>query len=193
LVVVSPGCGLESADYDVLSQYGEVRALVANNTLHHLGQAAWRARFPKAESYAAAQAVERLRKKTANVPYRSIDQLPLPSHARGHTLPGFKSGETFFTVKTQQGSVWYTGDLLTNMQRTPPPPLKWLFTWSDSGPGFRLFRLAVWLMVNDKRAVKERVNALLAEEPPAIIVPGHGPAVTTAYVAAEAKMQIAKL
>jgi glyoxylase-like metal-dependent hydrolase (beta-lactamase superfamily II) len=56
-----------------------------------------------------------------------------------------------------------------------------------------LFKLGVWLFVNDKRALKERLTALLAEDPPAFIVPGHGPAVTTATLAAEAKTQIAKL
>ena len=45
LVVVSPGKGLEAADYDVLSQFGEVRALIANNTFHHLGQGPWRERM----------------------------------------------------------------------------------------------------------------------------------------------------
>jgi hypothetical protein len=81
LVVVSPGKGLEAADYDVLSQFGEVRALIANNTFHHLGQGPWR----------------------------------------------------------------------------------------------------------------ERMNALLAEDPPAIIVPAHGPAVMTPNLVAEARAQIARL
>jgi hypothetical protein len=193
LVVISPGKGLEAADYDVLSRFGEVRALVANNTFHHLGQGPWRERFPKAESYAAPQALPRLRKKAAGIPFRSLDELSLPPTARLHVLPGFKNGELLASVATRQGSVWYTGDLLTNLQRIPGPPAKWLFAWTDSGPGFRLFKLAVWLFVNDKRAVKERMTALLAEDPPAIIVPAHGPAVMTQNLVAEAQAQIARL
>jgi glyoxylase-like metal-dependent hydrolase (beta-lactamase superfamily II) len=193
LVVVSPGKGLEAADCDVLSQFGEVRALIANNTFHHLGQGPWRERFPNAESYAAPQALARLRKKAPGIPFRSLEELPLPPTARLHVLPGFKNGEVLVSVGTRQGSVWYTGDLLTNLQRIPGPPASWLFSWTDSGPGFRLFKPAVWLFVNDKRAVKERMNALLAEDPPAIIVPAHGPAVMTPNLVAEAQAQIARL
>jgi len=38
LVVISPGCGLGAAEYDVLRDFGHVSALVANNALHNLGQ-----------------------------------------------------------------------------------------------------------------------------------------------------------
>jgi glyoxylase-like metal-dependent hydrolase (beta-lactamase superfamily II) len=193
LVVVSPGKGLEAADYDVLSEFGEVRALIANNAFHHLGQGPWRARFPKAESYVAPQALATLRKKAASIPFRSLDELSLPPTVKIHVLPGFKNGDVLVSVGTRQGSLWYTGDLLTNIQRTPGPPLSWLFSWTDSAPGFRLFKLGVWFFVNDKRALKERMNALLAEDPPALIVPGHGPAVMTDQLAAEARVQIAKL
>jgi hypothetical protein len=193
LVVVSPGKGLEGAEYDALSEFGEVRALVANNSFHHLGHGPWRAHFPKAESYAAPPALPRLKKRGGGVPFRSLDELSLPPTVKFHVLPGFKNGEVLVSVGTQQGSLWYTGDLLTNIQRTPGPPVKWLFSWTDSAPGFRLFRPAVWLFVNDKRALKERMNTLLAEDPPAIVVPAHGPAVMTAQLASEAKIQIARL
>jgi hypothetical protein len=193
LVVVSPGKGLEAADYDVLSRFGEVRALVANNTFHHLGQGPWRERFPQAESYAAPKALEKLRKKAPSISFRSLDELALPPTARLHVLPGFNNGEVLFSVGTRHGSVWYTGDLLTNIQRARKPPLGWLFKWTDSAPGFRLFKIAVWAFVRDRRAVKERMTALLAEDPPAIIVPAHGPAVTTGNVAAETRAQLARL
>ncbi|WP_224242182.1 hypothetical protein [Hyalangium gracile] len=47
--------------------------------------------------------------------------------------------------------------------------------------------------MKDRRALKERLNALLAEDPPTLIVPGHGPVVTTANLAAETPAQIARL
>jgi hypothetical protein len=193
LVVVSPGKGLEGADYDVLSEFGEVRALIANNSWHHLGHGPWRARFPRAESYAAPQALARLGKRAASIPFRPLNELSLPPTVKFHILPGFKNGEVLFSVGTRQGSLWYTGDLLTNIQRTPGPPVKWLLSWTDSAPGFRLFKPAVWLFINDRRALKERMTALLAEDPPAIIVPAHGPAVMTAQLVSEAKTQIARL
>lgn len=109
-----------------------MRALIANNSFHHLDHGPWRARFPKAESYAAPQALARLKKRAASIPFRSLDELSLPPAVKFHVLPGFKNG-------------------------------------------------------------KERMTALLAEDPPAIIVPAHGPAVMTAQLVAEAKTQIARL
>jgi glyoxylase-like metal-dependent hydrolase (beta-lactamase superfamily II) len=193
LVVVSPGKGLEAADYEVLSRFGEVRALVANNTFHHLGQGPWRKHFPKAESYAAPQALPRLQKQAPGVPFRPLEELALPSAVKLHILPGFKNGEVLFSVGSRQGSVWYAGDLLANIQTLRKPPLSWLFKLSDSGPGFRLFKMAVWLFVKDRQAVKERMMALLAEDPPAIIVPAHGPPVTSPNLVAETRAQLDRL
>ena len=61
LIVVSPGTGLSAMEYDALKDFGEVRALIANNTYHHLGQQPWRAHFKDALSYAPPRAVEALR------------------------------------------------------------------------------------------------------------------------------------
>ena len=122
LVVVSPGTGLSAADYDALREFGEVRALVANNTFHHLGQQPWRQHFKDAQSYAPPRAVAALDKKVQGVPFRSLTELPLPAHVRWEDPPGFKTGEAILSVGTRRGSVWYSGDLLTNITSLPPPP-----------------------------------------------------------------------
>ena len=193
LVVVSPAPGLDARAYDALRELGDVRALVANNALHPMGQAEWRARFPDAESYCPAGAVKALEKKSAGARYRPLGELALPESVRCDDAPGFKTGETIVSVATRRGPVWYTGDLLTNIQRAPKPPVGWLFTATDSAPGFRLFRLGVWLLVQDKKAVREWVLGRLAADPPSIVVPAHGPAFDTGDVAAEAKKQIERL
>lgn len=193
LVVISPGKGLEAADYEALSRFGEVRALIANNTHHHMGQGPWRERFPNAQSYVAPQVLAKLQKKVPGMAFRSLEELALPPTVKLHVLPGFKNGEVLVSVGTRQGSVWYAGDLLANIQGLRKPPLRWLFTWSDSAPGFRLFKLAVWAFVKDRRALKERMLALLAEDPPSIIVPAHGPAVTSANLVAETRAQLDRL
>lgn len=192
LVVVSPGSKADPAVYDELEKHGEVRALVANNSFHHLGQAAWRARFPKAVSYAASSVLPALEKKVPGSKFRPIEELALPSHAKAHPLSGCKSGELFFTVGSGKGPVWYTGDILTNIQN-PQPPFSWLFKLTDSAPGYRLFRMAVFLFVKDKPALREHLLSLLAAEPPAIVVPGHGPIVEKAGLPADTKAQIERL
>jgi glyoxylase-like metal-dependent hydrolase (beta-lactamase superfamily II) len=193
LVVVSPGTGLDARAYDALREVGEVRALIANNPFHHMGQPVWRARFPDAVSYCPPGAVKALDKRASGVSFRPLDALALPEHVRWEDLPGFKTGEAILSVGTGKGSVWYSGDLLTNIQRTPGPPFSWLFSWTDSAPGFRLFKPAVWLSVKDKKALREWTLRRLAEDPPAVVVPAHGPPVDTGDVAALAKAQIERL
>lgn len=193
LVVVSPAMDLAAADYDALSDFGEVRALIANNTYHHLGQRAWRERFRDAQSYAPPGAVAALRKKAPAVPFRPLTELRLPASVRWEDPPGYKTGEAILRVGTDRGAVWYTGDLLTNLTSVPPPPLRWLFTLTDSGPGFRLFRPGVWVFIKDKRAVRDWALRRLQEEPPAVVVPGHGPPVEGPEVAAQARAQIERL
>lgn len=193
LIVVSPGTGLSAMEYDALKDFGAVRALIANNTYHHLGQQPWRARFKDALSYAPPRAVEVLRKKAPAVPFRPLNELSLPPQVRWEDPPGLKTGETILSIGTRRGPVWYSGDLLTNITKLPPPPVRWLFTWTDSGPGFRLFRPAVWLFVKDKPALRAWLLAKLAQEPPAVVVPAHGAPVESADVAALAKAQVERL
>jgi glyoxylase-like metal-dependent hydrolase (beta-lactamase superfamily II) len=193
LVVVSPGTRLEARDYDALADFGKVRALVANNAFHHLGQKAWRERFPEAESYCPPGAVATLEKKVSGVRFRALSDLALPGHVHCEAAPGFKTGETILSVASKSGPVWYVGDLLANIQRTPRPPVGWLFSLTGSAPGFRLFKLAVWLLVKDKKALREWMLTGLEKHPPAVVVPAHGPVVEASDVAEQAKVQIRRL
>ena len=193
LVVVSPPPGMTSADYDALSKYGEVRALIANNTLHHFGQRAWRERFKDAVSYCPPGAVKKLSAKLSDVPFRPLSELELPASVSWDDPPGFKTGETILSVATSQGSIWYTSDLLVNIPKLPPPPARWLFTLTDSAPGFRLFRLVVWLMVKDKQKLKDWALARVAKFPPAVIVPAHGEALKAPDLPALMKAQLERL
>jgi hypothetical protein len=193
LVVISPGTGLEARDYDELREHGEVRALIANNAFHTLGQRPWRQHFPEAESYAPRGALADLGKKAPEIPYRALSALPLPDGVHCDDPPGFKSGETIARVKTKRGWIWYSGDLLTNIQRMPGPPVRWFFTLTGSAPGFRLFKPAVWFFVKDKKALKQWSLDTLEKQPPAVVVPAHGPAFDPPDVAAEARAQLEKM
>jgi hypothetical protein len=72
-LVVSPPREPSAEALDGLG--GDVSALLAPNGYHYLGQAAWRARFPKAKSYAAKDSLERLAKKSADIPFEPLDAL----------------------------------------------------------------------------------------------------------------------
>jgi len=193
LVVVSPGSNLEPRVYYALGEFGPVRALIANNTFHHLGQKAWREHFPEAESYCPPGAVATLQKKVPGVTFRPLSELALPPHVHWEDPPGFKSGEAILEIDSRRGPVWYTGDLLVNLQQLPPPPLRWLFTMTRSGPGFRLFRLAVTLFVKDKAALRDWMLARLEKYPPAVVVPAHGVAFEASDALEQARAQIQRL
>lgn len=193
LVVVSPCTGLSAHEYDALKDFGEVRTLVANNAFHHLGQRPWRQHFKDAKSYAPPRAVEVLAKKAPEVPFVPLTELRLPAHVRWDDPPGFKTGETFLSISTRRGPVWYSGDLLTNITSLPPPPLRWLFTWTGSAPGFRLFRPGVWMFVQDRKALREWALQRLMQESPAIVVPAHGQPIDAPDLAAQAKAQLERL
>jgi len=193
LVVVSPGMEVEPRAYDALADLGKVRALIANNALHSGGQKAWRERFPEAESYCPPGAVAALEKKVPGVRFRPLSDLALPGHVRWEDAPGFKTGETILSVDAKQGPVWYTSDLLTNIQRPGGPPFSWVLSWTDSAPGFRLFKPAVWFLMKDKKAVREWTLARLDKDPPAVVVPAHGPAFEAADIVEQTRVQIQRL
>jgi hypothetical protein len=192
LVVVSPPRGLEARDYDALRELGDVRALVANNSFHHMGQAAWRARFPDAVSYCPPRAIDILKKKSGGVAFRPLSELALAGGACFEEPPGYKTGEAILRLPSRRGSLWFTGDLLTNIPQMPGP-MGWFMSWFDAAPGFKLFTPAVWHLVKDRKAVRAWALQQLAVDPPAIVVSAHGPPVDVGDVAALAKAQLERL
>lgn len=187
LIVVSPAAGLDARAFDALAEHGPVRALVANNPDHDMGQRAWRTRFPDAESFCPPGALRPLSSRAPELGYKPLTALALPRAVRCHDAPGFKTAESLWCVDTALGAVWYAGDLLANIERMPGPPIRWLFTLSGSAPGFRLFRLAVWRAVRDRPALRAWALARFEEHPPAVVVPGHGPPLRAPDVAERAR------
>lgn len=194
LVVVSPPTWFEARDYDALAELGPVRALVANNSYHHLGQGpVARALSGRGELLSAWGALPRLAKKAAGIPFRSLAELKLPAHVHWEDPPGFKAGEAILRVKTGKGSVWFTGDLLTTLRDAEQP------LWLDD----EVDRLRAWIPPLQARSLalhqgqegRPRVGATaqLAEAPPTIVVPAHGPPITTGDVAELARAQIERL
>lgn len=193
VVVLSPAPELDARSFDAIEALGPVTALVATNGQHHMGQRAWRARFPDAASFAPPAALPVLGKKVEGVPFRSLAELALPAHVRWRDAPGFREGETLLSIDGARGPIWFTGDLVTNIQRTPGPPLRWLFTLTDSAFGLKLFRLAVWGFVKDRRAMRAFVEAGMSERPPRTIVPAHGPPIEAEDLHARVRHELAKL
>ena len=64
MFVLSPPSEANDADFDKIQEFGEFGAVAVNNGFHHLGQPAWKKRFPDARFFAAPEVAARIVKRT---------------------------------------------------------------------------------------------------------------------------------
>lgn len=195
LVVMSPGCGLADSTLDELKTYGRVAALVAINSFHHLGLAAWRKHFPDATCFAPASAVSRLAKKAPGISFEPLDRAtPLLGEGARFVEPAGLPGNAFAILRNQKATYWYVCDLLAAIPTLPTNFIfKTMMSMTDSAPGYKLFRPAVWLQVKDKKALTGWFDQELAAAPPTTIVPAHGVPVAQSDLIAATRAQLARL
>lgn len=178
LMIVSPPTKPSDALVAELAEFGPVGALVANNGFHHMGQRSWRERFPDAISYAPAASMARIAKKSRHdVPYQPLTALAdrLGDAVGLRDVPHTKSGESWFWARIAGGYAWYMSDVLANMPGLPASlPLKLLFKWTGSAPGYRVFKLALKFMVKDAKGTLRLLLEDLDAHPPTVVVPAHG-------------------
>jgi hypothetical protein len=180
-LVVSPALNTGQEALEVLAKEGGVSALVAPNGFHHLGQAEWRAKFPKAISYAPEGALPRLTKKSFGITYKPLSSLqPLLGTRVSVLVPdGMKLPDLLVQASASGKSVWYTGDLLSN---TSTDDLSLMFrlimTPLGAGPGYRFNRLPALVYVKDRKAWTRSVLEAMEKNPPSAILPGHGSPIT---------------
>jgi glyoxylase-like metal-dependent hydrolase (beta-lactamase superfamily II) len=172
-----------------------VTALVAINGFHHLGLAAWRQHFPDAKCYAPRSAIGRLLKKVPGVMFAPLAALaPLLGDGTRVLEPDGMPGSAFAFVRGAGGTYWYVCDLLFNIPELPKHfVFKTLMSMTDSAPGYKLFRPAVWLQVKDKKALTSWFDRQLSDAPPTTIVPGHGTPVQRQDLVEATRAQIARL
>lgn len=195
LVVMSPGCGLDGSTLDELKNYGRVAALVAINGFHHLGQSAWQRHFPDAKCFAPASAIARVSKKVPGLSFEPLDAaVPLLGERARLVEPDGLPGNAFAFVHTATGTYWFACDLLANLPELPTNIVfKMLMSMTGSAPGYKLFRPSVWLQVKNKKALADWFDKRLADDPPAVVVPAHGPPVRRSDLIAETRAQIARI
>ena len=179
-LVVSPPSGAPAFVYDALDQQGGVSALVAPNAYHNKGQPAWRARFPRAVSYAPTGARSRLSNKTPGVEYRPIEELVQKLRPARVLLPdGMKSPDIMLQIPTRAGLIWWMGDQFSNSGVSDQTwLLRLLAGFAGSGLGYRCNSKPELVYVRDRAAWLGSIRAALEELPPAVVVPAHGDPVT---------------
>lgn len=176
LLVVSPGMPTSEGRWEQLSRWGKPRFLLAPNSYHNAGIAAWKERFPGATVVAGPRAHARLRKKVPGIAIEDLTSLQAaaPQGVRVFAPPMAKQGETWVSVKTAEGNAWFVTDSIMNQERLPGGALGLLMR----GLGFRT-RLMTnpffkRLFLTDKAAYKAWVGAELERDKPTLFVPSHG-------------------
>lgn len=173
-VVISPSTKTPSAALDALVKEGQVKALVANNGFHHLGQAQWRERFPHAVSYAPQGALARLKAKAAGIPFQPLGALKTGPGLAFLVPDGLKVPDLLVMANAGDETVWFSGDLVSN---TGPEdlalPVRLLFTLVGGGTGFRFNKMPSLVYLKDRAAWNGSVRAWLGAGP-SIVLPAHG-------------------
>ena len=173
--VISPCVGGPAEALDALAEEGEVAALVAPNAFHHLGQPAWRARFPNAVSYAHEGALERLGSKAKGVPFRPISELAVPSGIKFWKPEGMKAPDLLARFAVGTDTVWFGGDLISNtLAEETALPVRIIFSLLGGGAGYRFNPVPSMVYLKDKAAWKASVRAEVEAAPPTLLLPAHG-------------------
>ncbi|MEZ4288523.1 MAG: hypothetical protein R3A47_10350 [Polyangiales bacterium] len=178
LLVVSPACNVPEAVFQKLDTFGKVDAVVASNGFHYLGQSEWKRRYPSAHFYAAPESAKRIAKKDPNAPtFEPLSKLiaRLPGDVRVFEVSPSRLGETWACAKSANGYVWYVSDTLANMASVPPTfPVKQMFEWTKSAPGYRVFNLALLVLVKSRKKVIAKLLQQMRAFPPSMVIPAHG-------------------
>jgi glyoxylase-like metal-dependent hydrolase (beta-lactamase superfamily II) len=176
-LVVSPSANTPASVWDELARTGPVSLLLAPNAYHHRGQAAWRARFPDARSYAPEGARARLVQKSPDVSYRPLSELAakLPARVAVIEPDGFKSPDLLLRVTSGADTAYWLGDLFSNSTKDDQIwPLRLLAHFAGSGLGYRRNTKPELVYVRDRVAWLDSVRRALALPQPTVVVPAHG-------------------
>jgi hypothetical protein len=178
LAVMSPPCGLDDTDYAAVDALGKVTAIVAPNSGHDLGQAAWHQRYPDAVPYGPAPVIAMIQKSKKGLrPFRPLEQLAplLPAGSRITDVPGTRSGAAMLSVGDGSKRMLYVDELLGNLPTlVGPAPFKLAFWLTGSGPGLSLNRIWTMIFAKDKRAVARTFLDEMSARPPTTITFAHG-------------------
>ncbi len=176
LLVVSPGIPVSDAQWAKLATYGTPKFLLAPNSFHNGGLAAWKARFPEARIVAHPRSIKRLKKQVPGVEIEDLSVLEaaLPAGMRLLSPPMAKQGETWVSAKTKDGTAWFVTDAMLNEERIPGGGVGFVMKVVGFRPGLMTNPFFKLLFLKDKAGYKAWVGAELDRDNPVLFVPSHG-------------------
>jgi len=194
VAVVSPPQGADASLFEATDKLGTVVALIAPNSGHDLGQAAWQARYPKASTHAPDVTAKAIAKAKPNLrPFTAIASLAgTPSNVRFVDLPGTSSGSVAVVVEGGGKRAIIIDDCISNAPKLVGPAFVRLIFWmTGSGPGLAKNKLWWWVFCKDKKAY---AKALLEEWDRAavdVVLPLHGEEIRGDQVATAREILVA--
>jgi hypothetical protein len=193
VIVVSPPCNPDEAAFTELEKHGPVKAIVAPNSFHTMGLAAWKARHPGAPVFAPAQSIPRVTKRSKIADIRPVAEMAglLGEGVEIIDMPHYKTGEVLIRWRIGTGWGWYVTDVVMNLNAPLKGLFGLLFKWTKSSPGFRRNALAASFMVKDKRALYAWIAEQAEKTPPSLVVACHGDPVRPSDPVVEIKAALA--
>jgi len=182
LAVMSPRTAPDDAFFAETEKLGAVTALIAPNSGHDLGQAAWQAKYPDATPYAPEKAIAPIAK--AKPKLRAMQPIAALASklAPGVTVadpPGTSSGVTQIAIDDGKNKVMFVDEAFSNAPTLiGPAPFRFVFWITGSGPG--LARNKVWWTVfgKDKPALAKQMLGQMDRLGATMLVPLHGDPIT---------------
>jgi hypothetical protein len=173
LLVISGATGMEDAAFAELEAFGRVTALIAPNGMHRSGLPDWMRAFPEATVHAPAAALPRVRKVAPGAEELSPLEARLPEGLALREVPTLRFGETWMSLDTPRGPLWWVGDTITNMAALPTG-LGWLFAVAGIRAGFSVNGAQTRFMSRDRATYRRWLREQVAERGPTGILPAHG-------------------
>lgn len=178
-LVVSPSSGSPDPALDALE--GGVSALLAPNGFHHMGQAAWRARFPGATSYAAEGSLPRLAAKCVGVTFRPLTELSekLPAAVAVLEPAGMKVTDLLVRASSGGETAWFSGDILSNTTAADLSAVpRFVIGLFGGVGGYRYNKIPAFLYVKDRPVFTRSLREAFEAAPATVVYPAHGDPVT---------------
>jgi hypothetical protein len=179
--IVSPPSDAPAAVFDDLAARGRVASLIAPNGFHYLGQAAWRARFAGAQSFAPAGALPRLAAKAPGVDFHRLeDHFARFAPAQILVPGGMKTPDAMISLPVDGGWLWWLGDQYANVGKADASlPLRLLSRILTGGPGYHCNCRPEMVYVEDRAVWARDLAQGLRQRPPRLVLCAHGAPVTS--------------
>lgn len=151
-LVIHNGIALRAEAMEEIERWGTPAFLIVPNGAHRLDAPAFKKRYPELRVLCPRGA----RKKVEEVVHvdGTYEDFPADSGVRFETLRGVADFEGAMIVRSADGESLVLNDAMFNMDRKRDPLGFFFTTVLGSAPGPRVSRLAKWLLIKDKKALR---------------------------------------